>query len=64
MAAVRKFLFDVSFDEAEPREEATEVRSGPEPVVEIAAPTFGAEDVETARGEGYAAGRDDASREA
>lgn len=63
MGAPQKFLFTTSFDEEEAPEPAAEAEV-PEPPPEPAAPTFSEEQMQAARDEGFAVGREEGQREA
>ncbi len=65
MPAAKKFMFDTRFDEEpRPEEPAEVVEEEPEAEEAEEAPTFSQDDVNAARDEGFAAGRDQGVREA
>ena len=67
MTAAKKFMFDVAFDSekdlAEVEVANTQETIGAEAEVEIEAPTFSQQDIDSARNEGFERGREEATRE-
>lgn len=64
MTAVRKFLFERSFDKVEEPEEVVEEETEEAPEPEEEAPSFSEEDMQAARDEAFAAGKEEGIREA